>query len=59
MVTPQKHKDFPLFLKGAPCGIHLGSHGPLHTGEGLVEAVTVKSSILTRIYKVFSISVTF
>jgi hypothetical protein len=36
-----------MFFEGAPCGIQLGSHGSLHTGEGLVQDLTVKSFIFT------------
>ena len=53
----KKTQGKPTFFEGPPCGIQLGSHGPLRTGEGLVQALIVKTFILTRISKGFSITI--
>ena len=47
-----------VFQRG-PCGIELGIEGPPPTSQGLAQAVTVKSFILTLFHKGFGETVIF
>ena len=56
------HLENIRFYKGfsrGPSGIQLGIEGPPPTGQGLAQAVTVKSLIFIRFYKGFGETVTF
>ena len=54
-----KTQGFPMVFEGPPRGIRLRSRGPLRAGKALVQDLTFKTFIFTRVYKVFRMKVRF